>query len=85
MLSVAKYETPSGKKFQDEGLTPPVAVASAQELAAADDDEDEDGDSTANSTATVNSAKPAVPSTKPSATVDEQLNKALDLLKAKAA
>ena len=85
MLSVAKFETPSGKKFQDEGLTPPVTVASAQELAAANDDEDEDGDSSVNSTATVNSAKPAVPQAKTGATVDEQLNKALELLKAKTA
>ncbi len=85
MLSVAKFETPSGKKFQDEGLTPPVAVASSQEIAAAEDDEDEDGDSTATSTATVNSSKPAVPAAKTGATVDEQLNKGLELLKAKTA
>ncbi len=85
ILSVAKYETPSGKKFQDEGLTPPVAVASTQELAAADDDEDDEGDATTTSTATVNSAKPAVPTVKSGAKIDEQLNKGLDMLKAKAA
>lgn len=83
ILSVAKYETPSGKKLQDEGLTPPVAVASAQELASADDDDDTpDGGA---STATVNSSKPSVPVVKPTAKIDDQLNKALDLLKAKAA
>ncbi len=85
VLSVAKFETPNGKKFQDEGLTPPVAVASSQEIAAGDDNEDEDGDSTANSSATVNSSKPVVPASKSGAKLDEQLNKALDLLKAKAA
>ncbi len=84
ILSIAKYETPSGKKFQDEGLTPPVAVASAEELAAADED-DEDEPTDAASTATVNSSKPAVPAAKPAVKIDEQLNKALDLLKAKAA
>ena len=86
ILSVAKYETPSGKKYQDDGLTPPVAIASAREMAAAADEDDdaEEGDGAA-STATVNSSKPAVPVAKPAAKIDEQLNKALDLLKAKAA
>jgi carboxyl-terminal processing protease len=84
ILSVAKYETPSGKKFQDEGLTPPVAVASAAEVATADED-DEDTPDGAASTQTVNSSKPAVPVAKPTAVIDDQLNKALDLLKAKAA
>ncbi len=84
ILSVAKYETPSGKKFQDDGLTPPVAVASSDEIAAADED-DEDEPTEASSTATVNSAKPVVPAAKPAVKIDDQLNKALDLLKAKAA
>ena len=84
ILSIAKYETPSGKKFQDEGLTPPVAVASADELAAAEED-DEDEPTDAASTATVNSSKPAVPAARPAVKIDDQLNKALDLLKAKAA
>ncbi|WP_047489589.1 S41 family peptidase [Terriglobus sp. TAA 43] len=86
ILSVAKFETPSGKKYQDEGLTPTTTVATAQELAMADGDED--GDSEAASTATVNSSKPAAAATtvaKPAANIDEQLNKALDILKAKAA
>jgi carboxyl-terminal processing protease len=84
ILSIAKYQTPSGKKLQDEGVTPPVVVATAAEIAAADaDDEDEPTDAT--STATVNSSKPAVPAAKPSVKIDDQLNKALDLLKAKAA
>ena len=29
ILSVAKYESPSGKKLQDDGVTPDVLVASA--------------------------------------------------------
>ncbi|MEZ2348402.1 S41 family peptidase [Terriglobus sp. RCC_193] len=86
ILSVAKFETPSGKKYQDEGLTPTTTVATAQELAMAGD---EDDDSEAASTATVNSSKPAAAATttvaKPAANIDDQLNKALDILKAKAA
>ena len=39
ILSVAKYESPSGKKLQDEGVTPGVLVASAQDDAAALDDD----------------------------------------------
>jgi carboxyl-terminal processing protease len=83
ILSVAKFQTPSGKKFQDEGLTPGTPVASAAEVAAADDDGDDEGDG-ASSTATVNSSKPAVPKAQ-GLKSDDQLTKALDLLKAKAA
>lgn len=73
ILSIAKYESPSGKKLQDEGVTPVVMVASNQDEAAA---EDEDG----------NAAAPeAKTAPKPSVNVDEQLTKALDLLKGKAA
>ena len=74
VLSVAKYESPSGKKLQDDGVTPGVLVASAQDdQAAADADEDDD------------SKTPATPVAKPSVTVDDQLSKGLELLKAKAA
>lgn len=73
ILSVAKYESPSGKKLQDEGVTPAVLVASNQEEAAASEDED---------SATTPNATPAA---KTSVSVDEQLTKALDLLKTKAA
>lgn len=72
ILSVAKYGSPSGKKIQDEGVTPAVLVASAQEEPTA---EDEDSATTPNATPTV----------KPAVSVDEQLTKALDLLKSKAA
>jgi carboxyl-terminal processing protease len=71
ILSVAKYESPSGKKLQDDGVTPGVLVASNVEQPVVDDD----GPSTDN--------QPAPP--KPSVTVDEQLSKALALLKNKAA
>jgi carboxyl-terminal processing protease len=73
ILSVAKYESPSGKKLQDEGVTPGVLVASNNDQAAAAVDED--------ATPTDNPAAPA----KPSVSVDEQLSKALALLKNKAA
>ncbi len=72
ILSIAKYESPAGKKIQDEGVTPAVLVASAQEEAVAEDED--------SSTA----QKPA-PASKSAVSVDEQLTKALDLLKAKAA
>ncbi len=71
ILSVAKYESPSGKKLQDDGVTPEVVVASNDEAGAADED-----------TATTEN-RPAAQ--KPGVSVDEQLSKALDLLKNKAA
>jgi carboxyl-terminal processing protease len=73
ILSVAKYESPSGKKLQDDGVTPGVLVASNVDQGAA---VDEDA-----APAAENQAVPA----KPSVTVDEQLSKALALLKSKAA
>lgn len=75
ILSVAKYESPSGKKLQDDGVTPGVLVASNLP----DQDGGPDDDDSA-----APSAKPAAPQ-KPSVSVDDQLNKALDLLKSKAA
>jgi len=70
ILSVAKYGSPSGKKLQDDAVTPDVLVAGNFEEPTGDDD-----DSDSATSATV-SAKPAVQ-------VDDQLTKALDLLKAK--
>jgi carboxyl-terminal processing protease len=58
LLTVAKYETPSGKKIEDEAVTPNVV---AGETIADDSDE----------------GTPAKD--------DEALNKALDILKTKAA
>jgi carboxyl-terminal processing protease len=74
ILSVAKYESPSGKKLQDDGVTPDVLVASGADDQAPVDDEVQ-----------VENATPA-PVKKPAAPqVDLQLNKALDILKSKAA
>lgn len=57
ILTVAKYETPSGKKIQDVAVTPEVLVASSS------DDSDQ--------------------TQKQGVSVDDQLNKALDILKGK--
>ncbi len=91
ILSVAKYKTPSGKKLQDEGVTPTVLVASDAQFGAAGSDEDDEDETSAAAAAataatpTVNSSKPALPVAKTTVSVDDQLNKALDLLKNKAA
>jgi carboxyl-terminal processing protease len=61
ILSVAKYSSPSGKKIQDEAVTPNVVVAASQ-----DNDDQTAG---------------AVKAPKP----DDQLIKALDILKQKTA
>jgi carboxyl-terminal processing protease len=71
ILSIAKYESPSGKKLQDEAVTPEVLVASNTDDGAADDE-------------TAPEASQAAPQ-KSSVAVDEQLSKALDLLKSKTA
>lgn len=74
ILSVAKYESPSGKKIQDEGVTPGVLVASnTDDGVVAEEDESATPDT-----------QPAT-TQKPGVSVDEQLTKALDLLKSKAA
>ncbi|MGA1984151.1 MAG: S41 family peptidase [Acidobacteriaceae bacterium] len=83
ILTVAKYESPSGKKLQDEGVTPNVLVASAL-----DDGADLDGEAAATPAAPTVTGTPAAtptPEKKPSIQIDEQLNKALDILKSKAA
>ena len=73
ILSVAKYESPSGKKLQDDGVTPGMLVASAADEAEPAEDDTAPG------------AVVPPPAQKPTVTVDEQLTKALDLLKSKAA
>ncbi len=73
ILSVAKYRTPAGKKLQDDGVTPDVLVAGN-----IPDQDDAEEDDDAPSTATT------APPAKPTVTVDDQLTKALDLLKSKA-
>jgi carboxyl-terminal processing protease len=74
ILSVAKYESPSGKKLQDEGVTPGVLVASGADEGAGVDDE-----------AGADASAPAQVKPKTSVQVDEQLTKALDILKGKSA
>lgn len=69
ILTVAKYESPSGKRIQDDAVTPEVLVASN---IPDQDDEDETTES-----------KPAPQ--KPTVTADDQLTKALEVLKNKAA
>jgi carboxyl-terminal processing protease len=74
ILSVAKYESPDGKKLQDDGVTPDVLVASGLDDQAGVDEE-----------APPQAAAPAPVAKKPGAQVDEPLTKALDLLKSKPA
>lgn len=73
ILSVAKYESPDGKKLQDDGVTPDVTVAS---------NINDEADAVEDETTGTQTEKPLQ---KPSVTVDEPLTKALDLLKNKAA
>jgi carboxyl-terminal processing protease len=70
ILSVAKYYSPSGKAIQDTAVTPNVVVADVLDEAAALEDED--------------SAAPAQEEAKPKNTVDDQLNKAVEVLKSRA-
>lgn len=74
ILSVAKYSSPDGKAFEDEGVTPGTLVASNL------DEVDGEGDDT-----TAKGAQTPKPHTGPAAQPDDQLNKALELLKGKAA
>jgi carboxyl-terminal processing protease len=69
ILSIAKYASPNGKKFEDEAVMPATQVASNLDL-------DDDGSDSGNGTKT-----PVVKHTQP----DDQLSKAIDMLKAKAA
>jgi carboxyl-terminal processing protease len=70
ILSVAQYESPSGKKLEDEGVTPDVLVASGMDEGAGAGEEEP-------------GAVAPAPVKKPG--VDVQLTKALELLKGKAA
>lgn len=74
ILSVAKYESPAGKRLQDDGVTPGVIIAAnTEDVSGADED------------AAASDQVAPVPAKKAGVTVDEQLSKALDLLKSKAA
>jgi carboxyl-terminal processing protease len=69
ILSVAKYYSPSGKAIQDAAVTPNILVASS----GTDDDGLPDEDEVSNPTAPNDE--------KPKSTQDDQLNKALEVLK----
>ena len=75
ILSVAKYESPLGKKFQDDAVTPATLVASNQDNLGPDDED----------SAPKTMPAPNVPAKKPVVLPDDQLNKGLEMLKAKAA
>ena len=70
ILSVAKYYSPSGKAIQDAAVTPNVVIADAIEDAVSPD---EDG-----------ATPPSDEETKPKNQVDDQLNKAVEVLKSRA-
>ncbi len=73
ILSIAKYASPSGKQFDADAVTPGTIVASNLDALA---DDSADDTSTSKTPATPKKTTPAP---------DDQLTKALDLLKAKAA
>jgi carboxyl-terminal processing protease len=69
ILSVAKYYTSNGKVIQDTGITPNIAVASNDDIVAVSDDDD------------------SSPNDEPQKTQpkeDEQLRRAIEVLKMKA-
>jgi len=70
ILSIAKYYSPSGKAIQDAAITPNVVVADVPDEASSPDDED--------------GAAPTEEQAKPKNTVDDQLKKAVEVLKSRA-
>jgi carboxyl-terminal processing protease len=68
ILSIAKYYSPSGKAIQDTAITPNVVVADIDEGAIAPDDDDQ-------------TSAPDQQDAKPKSPVDDQLNKAVEVLK----
>ena len=69
ILSIAKYYTPNGKVIQDTGITPNILVASNDEIVAISDDDD---------------STPNDEPQKPQPKEDEQLRRAIEVLKNKA-
>ncbi len=69
ILSVAKYASPKGKKFEDDAVTPTTQVAQALDL----EDDNTDTDNATKAPAVKHSQS------------DDQLSKALEMLKAKSA
>ena len=68
ILSVAKYYTPNGKIIQENGITPNIQVASADDLPVVSDDDD-------------NSSSEELQ--KPQQKEDEQLRRAIEVLRTK--
>ncbi|HEY1677921.1 MAG TPA: S41 family peptidase [Candidatus Sulfotelmatobacter sp.] len=71
ILSVAKYYSPSGKAIQDAAITPNVLVADSADDSISPDDDDG------------GSAQTPEQEAKPKNTVDDQLNKAVEVLKSR--
>jgi carboxyl-terminal processing protease len=69
ILSVAKYYSPSGKAIQDNSVTPNVLVADDTDNVISDDDEQE--------------PSATEPEAKPKSTQDDQLHKAVEVLKSR--
>jgi len=67
ILSIAKYYTPGGKAIQDSAITPNVLIADADDDAALPDEDE--------------NAVPSTDTEKPVAQPDQQLNKAIEVLK----
>jgi carboxyl-terminal processing protease len=82
ILSVAKYASPAGVQFEEKAVTPGTLVASKADLLA-DDGDDSDDDSPAPTVAGAVPAPKTAPK-KPVVDTDDQLAKALEMLKAKA-
>jgi carboxyl-terminal processing protease len=72
ILSIAKYYTPNGKVIQENGITPNIQVASADDIPVVSDDDD----SSAPSTEEPQKTQPKE---------DEQLHRAIEVLKNKKA
>lgn len=84
ILSVAKYATPLGKKIEDEAVSPNVVVAPNMDVADIDDSVVEQGPSIEGKPKAVPAPANTAPTPTPAAAPqDDQLNKALEILKAK--
>ena len=81
VLSIAKYESPSGKRLQDDGVTPGTLVAAAQP----ETDETDTNPAQNPSQTSPTNKMPAARPTGSGISVDDQLSRGLDLLKGKAA
>jgi carboxyl-terminal processing protease len=73
ILSIAKYYSPSGKAIQDAAVTPNVVVADAVDDGISPDEDSVDRPGNASDE-----------DAKPKNTIDEQLNKAVEVLKSRA-